>query len=142
MSTLRKQLGLGRPQAKAKSPPPAKPKPAAPVEADRRLVVTHSCGCKIGVVYLQGSACPACAGKRRRERQHNRGVACHERAMTAKRLPDSATFAATYDALAQRWVGTLTDGGRVFEAEASGVFRLMADLDQLYRTHSSGDQPS
>jgi hypothetical protein len=130
MNTLRKRLGLDHSQPQAKSPPPAKPQRTLPVEADRRVIITRSCGHKIGVVHLQGSSCPHCARKARRERRLTQTVARRDR---ANRLPDGATFCATYDAQAERWAGTLTIGGQVFEAEASGVFRLMEALDRLYR---------
>ena len=49
------------------------------------------------------------------------------------RLPDGATFAATYDAATTTWAGTLAVDGRVFEAAAGGVFRLLKVLDALFR---------
>jgi hypothetical protein len=51
----------------------------------------------------------------------------------AGRLPDGAEFTAKYDAKAKRWTGKLTIGDAVFDSSASGVFRLMINLDAAYR---------
>jgi hypothetical protein len=51
----------------------------------------------------------------------------------AGRLPDGAEFTAKYDAKAKRWTGKLTIGDAVFDSTASGVFRLMINLDASYR---------
>ena len=54
-----------------------------------------------------------------------------------ERLPDGSEFRVTYDATAVRWSGTLTvttpEGGKVFEGEAGGVFKLLSVLDGQYR---------
>jgi hypothetical protein len=54
------------------------------------------------------------------------------------RLPDRSKFDAEFDEGRNRWVGTLAvpvGGGqvRVFHGDASGVFWLMAALDDQYR---------
>jgi hypothetical protein len=132
MNTLRKTLGLSqRPAVESKTPPPSnngKKRPPA-VEADKRVIVTHSCGHKTGIIYLQGSLCAGCQNARRRARTRS-----WRQDPMKSRLPDGATFSATYDAEAERWVGTLAIDGQVYEAEAGGVFQLMKDLDALYRT--------
>jgi hypothetical protein len=57
----------------------------------------------------------------------------------ADRLPDGSRFDVAYDAAAERWSGTLTvpavAGGEpaAFSAWASGVFRLLRILDDMYR---------
>jgi hypothetical protein len=51
----------------------------------------------------------------------------------AGRLPDGAEFTAKYDAKAKRWTGKLKIGDAVFDSTASGVFRLMINLDASYR---------
>jgi hypothetical protein len=111
-------------------------------EADPAQTITYSCGHKVGCRYLQGDKCPACL--KRQQRQRNRAKhqaqaeAKAQAGAAASRLPDGATFTATYDANTQLWIGTLTTAGQVFEAEHSAVFRLMAALDALYRQTLQG----
>jgi hypothetical protein len=54
-----------------------------------------------------------------------------------ERLPHGSAFTVSYDARAVKWSGTLTvttpEGGRAFEGEAGGVFRLLSLLDGMYR---------
>jgi hypothetical protein len=54
-----------------------------------------------------------------------------------ERLPHGSAFAASFDAQAVKWSGTLTvttpEGGQVFAGEAGGVFRLLSLLDGQYR---------
>ena len=54
-----------------------------------------------------------------------------------ERLPHGSAFAVSYDARAVKWSGTLTvptpEGGKVFEGEAGGVFKLLSLLDGQYR---------
>jgi hypothetical protein len=54
-----------------------------------------------------------------------------------ERLPHGSAFAVSYDAQAVKWSGTLTvttpEGGKVFEGEAGGVFKLLSALDGQYR---------
>lgn len=57
---------------------------------------------------------------------------------SAPRLPDKSEFYVWYDAKTETWSGTLTvsmcaDGGIVFDGEASGVFKLLQQLDAQYR---------
>jgi hypothetical protein len=133
MSTLRKRLGLDGPArgAKPESPRPAEPagKPgkSGPLpEASPDSVVTRSCGCRAGVRFLQGSKCPGCVSKARRQRQGKQKA-------TQGRLPDGAAFLVIFDATAQQWTGTLTVGTLVFEDQAGRVFALLERLDALYR---------
>jgi hypothetical protein len=103
------------------------------VEAPPKMVVTHSCGHKTGVHYLQGSLCRGCQNRQHRERRRSQPTARQRRTPTAGRLPDNSSFALLYDAAAQAWTGTLTVGGTVFEASASGVGTLCGALDTAYR---------
>jgi hypothetical protein len=124
-SNLRKQLGLDKPKppTPAAAPPKAKKTPAA--QADAKLVVTRSCGCKIGVRHLEQSPCPACVRRNRRKRPPRR--------QAPDRLPDNASFSVVYDAAAVSWAGTLSVDGKVFEGQSSAVFHLLALLDKKYR---------
>lgn len=141
MNNLRKQLGLDRTRQQPKTttaPPPAakKAKKPARVEADPDSIITHSCGHKTGARFLQGSPCPGCVRQARQKRREGQ-----QQRQTVPRLPDGATFSATYDAAAERWAGSLVIGGRVFEAEAGAVFCLLKVLDGMYRAtlnHSLG----
>jgi hypothetical protein len=60
----------------------------------------------------------------------------------AGRLPHGSEFRVSYDAGAEKWSGTLTvttpEGGKVFEGEAGGVFRLLTALDAQYRQWAAG----
>jgi hypothetical protein len=50
------------------------------------------------------------------------------------RLPDKAEFHAVYDAATQSWSGSLVIPGlESFDNSASGVFRLLRQLDRSYR---------
>lgn len=49
------------------------------------------------------------------------------------RLPDGARFAATYDATAVQWTGTLIVEGATFERRASSLNKLLYKLDDVYR---------
>jgi hypothetical protein len=54
------------------------------------------------------------------------------------RLPHGARFEVGYDAASETWSGTLTvavpeTAPAIFTASASGVFKLLARLDRLYR---------
>lgn len=55
----------------------------------------------------------------------------------SRRLPDGSEFHVKYDAAAETWTGTLevrhSDGVVAFAGKASGVFRLLKDLDRQYR---------
>jgi hypothetical protein len=49
-------------------------------------------------------------------------------------LPDGSRFDVAYDAVAQAWSGTLSvPAAGTFTASASGVFKLLAQLDAQYR---------
>ena len=74
------------------------------------------------------------------ERKKARGGAPARKAAgrpVIERLPHGSAFAVSYDAQAVKWSGTLTvtkpEGGKVFEGEAGGVFRLLSALDAQYR---------
>jgi hypothetical protein len=56
------------------------------------------------------------------------------------RLPDKASFLVAYDADRLVWSGNLTVPGLpAFAGEASGVFHLLATLDDRYREYLRGD---
>lgn len=56
------------------------------------------------------------------------------------RLPDKASFLVIYDAGREMWVGNMTIPGLpTLSGEASGVFSLIANLDDTYRTYIRGD---
>lgn len=83
--------------------------------------------------------CPPC----RQARVKADAAAAKERRATKKatfakslkpRLPDGACFAATYDATAVQWTGTLTVDGVTFERSGSSLNKLLHKLDDVYRT--------
>jgi septal ring factor EnvC (AmiA/AmiB activator) len=83
--------------------------------------------------------CPPC----RQARVEADAAAAKERRATKKetfakslkpRLPDGARFAATYDATAVQWTGTLTVDGVTFERSGSSLNKLLHKLDDVYRT--------
>lgn len=53
------------------------------------------------------------------------------------RLPHGSRFEMSWDAVNERWSGAMTVGNvspsKILTAEATGVFRLLYDLDELYR---------
>lgn len=57
------------------------------------------------------------------------------------RLPHGSTFHVSYDADAGRWSGSLAvPGAGEFTGTATGVFRLLSELDNLYRqAHPSSE---
>jgi hypothetical protein len=57
--------------------------------------------------------------------------------MDAKgRLPDGASFTVAYNSRFEMWTGRLVIGGKEYAGEASGVFRLLGDLDKKFRAES------
>jgi hypothetical protein len=111
MNNLRKTLGLDNP--KPRSSAQSESKPAGP----RGVKSPHQ---------------PA--EQTDKEPENFRGHKLHGR------LPDGARFAVVYHASAERWRGTLTIGSTVLEGEHSGVFRLLAKLDQQYRASLGSDE--
>lgn len=129
----------------------AKPKPHAKPPIDKRIV-QFRCGHGRIAHDFAGRDCPAC----KNEKQQKQAVA--NRAARAKRwlkqdlrLPDGAEFRVSYDATAVRWTGTLTTPVTgPFVASATAVFKLLRELDRLYRQsvkpaatrdHSMSDNP-
>lgn len=60
------------------------------------------------------------------------------------RLPDKSVFLVAYDAATRTWAGKLSMPGaagdaREFHGQASGVFTLLAKLDQQYRSAEKAD---
>jgi hypothetical protein len=138
-NSLRKQLGLERPKPQTPAAAPARPQAngneakagrGKPIEADVRLIVTRSCGCKVGIRYLQQSACEGCQRKKRIAKGQARAK---EQRKQASRLPDGSTLCVVYDASTQSWFGTLTIGDKTFEGKASALFKLEMELDAMYR---------
>ncbi len=100
---------------------------------------------------LASRVCPPCRQKAHAELTAREQAAASERKKAKggppakkaparpviERLPDGSAFAVSYDARAEKWSGTLTvatpGGGKVFEGEAGGVFRLLSLLDGMYR---------
>ncbi len=105
---------------------------------------------------LVSRACPACRQKAHAELTAREQAAAAERRKArgtpparkaaarpaVERLPHTSEFHVAYDAQAVKWSGTLTvttpEGGKVFEGEAGGVFRLLTALDAQYRQWAAG----
>jgi hypothetical protein len=89
------------------------------------------------VVYTCGHEgcnvlCDACFAKRKQAKAQKRRESKFRKS-DVQRLPDGATFDVKFDAAAGMWRGTLIIGDAPFESEASGVFRLLQNLDAMYR---------
>jgi hypothetical protein len=121
-----------RPPTAAPPVQPAKEKPK-PTAGPAR--VTYSCGHEDN-----NRPCKTCLNARslrrvERKRKKRQGSLLLGLAIAdERRLPDGAAFTVTYNAESRAWAGKLAIGGAVFEGEASGVFRLLEDLDATYRT--------
>ena len=57
------------------------------------------------------------------------------------RLPHGATFEVRYDATSETWSGRLTIGEAMFSGQASGVFKLLTQLDDKYRKSLTAKMP-
>jgi len=96
--------------------------------------------------------CKACREKRQREeleaaevRRIEKEKRVAEQSHTEKavrpqtsRLPDGSQFEVRYDATKEQWTGTLTIPSpegvpALFTGSCSGLFRLLGNLDKLYR---------
>lgn len=149
MGDMREYIRQAR-EKRTAPPAPAQPQPAADpkpvrakvakpqkVEADVKLVVTRSCGCREAVLYLQKSNCPGCVAKSRRNRNRQKqgepGQSPKKLLDQPGRLPHGAHFDVTYDAEKMEWSGTLTVNGQVFEGSVSGVMTLLRTLDGQFR---------
>ncbi len=110
--------------------------------------VRYNCGHERPLKEVASTVCPTCRGaneKRRREARaakraakllaegSTESVGAAVRRGTVGRLPDAATYHTIYDADATEWRGTLLIGADIFEAKASGLFRLLITLDAAYR---------
>jgi hypothetical protein len=143
------------------SPPPKivsapKPKPKSPTVGTESLVV--KCGHTIAFdLYVKdpfrverraketARDCPPCRQARVQaemaaaaERKAQRKIERKEKRSAyirayKPRLPDGSRFAATYDATATRWTGTVAIEGATFEQSASSLSRLLHKLDDAYR---------
>jgi hypothetical protein len=86
--------------------------------------------------------CPACQEQKQRQEQEaarQRRAEKHKATEKLPRLPDGATFHVVFDAAATEWSGSLTVGSETFTARAGAVFRLLRDLDRLYRAALPGN---
>jgi hypothetical protein len=86
--------------------------------------------------------CPVCQEQKQRQEQEAARQRRAERPQARKippRLPDGATFHVVYDAAATEWSGSLTVEATTFTAKAGAVFRLLRELDRLYRAALSGN---
>jgi hypothetical protein len=116
---------------------PANPQPEAKPPKEKKPTTLFSCGHSGNLP----PNCPACREKiavARRERRHARKAAKKAQEPAPQnleqRLPDGSRFNVVWDFAAVLWRGTLTlTDGTVFEGEASGVFRLLKNLDAMYR---------
>jgi hypothetical protein len=85
--------------------------------------------------------CQACREKKQQEEQQAAQLRRQERQrgrVLRERLPDQARFEVVYDAASESWSGTLTIGTTTFTDTASGVFRLLEQLDRQYRDFQAG----
>jgi hypothetical protein len=76
------------------------------------------------------------ARKAEKQQRAAEGVRSHKKKLVSdgtERLPDGAKFEVVYDAARTQWTGTLTIGDKVFTGAASGVFKLLNQLDRQYR---------
>jgi hypothetical protein len=129
---------------------PSKPMPPPPVVAYED--VTASCGHveKFGLFEdkrdkfrdqrrqkVAERPCTACREKKRAEevkaQAANRSEKRQPSPRDMARLPDGAKFDVVYDATRTEWTGTLTVGGQVFTGVASGVLKLLRQLDRKYQ---------
>jgi hypothetical protein len=82
--------------------------------------------------------CAACRQKAEAEKelaakQKKQATPAHQAPATTPRLPDGSAFNVTYDATKKEWRGSLTVPGKgELTAAASGVFRLLRELEQQY----------
>lgn len=100
--------------------------------------VTHACGHARTIKEVEGSYCPACIKATRQKAIQRKAE--RRKAQEAKvggsqdsRLPDGAVFSVTYSAERTMWGGCLVIGSQNFQGEASGVFKLLEQLDRKYR---------
>jgi hypothetical protein len=139
--------------ARPADPPPAAEAPAPPPERPKKVAgatIRHQCGHEKAVAEYANMACPACRDKTRqdrvaRKREKKAGTRREVAAAHAPnpeaafgkhlhgRLPNLSRFVCNYDASTETWFGELTVGGEKFKGSASGLFRLLHDLDRLYR---------
>ncbi len=104
--------------------------------------------------HVAGRDCPECRQQAHEARTVAEQAAARERragrakqeAQVKDRLPHGARFDVIYDAQAERWTGTLTvptAGAEpaVFTASAGGVFRLLRELDRVFRGGAAEAEP-
>ncbi len=101
--------------------------------------VKFACGHEKPLKDVANTTCPKCkaeakqARKARRQGQNNGNERRDKRMKNTGRLPDAAVFTCVYSASTETWAGTLSFDGLIFRAKASGVFRVLATLDKMYR---------
>lgn len=158
---LKQQASAGAPPAAVAAPP--KPK------AEPKPSVRYRCGHQAPVAQIESGNCTACANKHRAERNRRKREKQEARRdgkqQDAGRLPHGSMYIANYDGTRQEWAGSLFIGplpprvlAKVLElinevqgldcppvpnyAEAaSGVFKLLAKLDAMYRAAGAGGTP-
>jgi hypothetical protein len=118
---------------------PAKPKKEKPPPGQQ---ITHNCGHKTAIAWLENQPCPACRNqqrqekaKRKREKQASKpGEVVNDQ---RGRLPGGSSFTFEYNAEKTEWSGRLKihqpDGEVYFGAASSGVMKLACLLDDQYR---------
>jgi hypothetical protein len=114
------------------------PEPIKPAKKPRGPAVKYRCGHETAAAHFAGQDCPACRNEQRRQKNAKRRAelesAPRADKYAADRLPDGARFHVAYDATAERWSGVLSiPGCGDIRSSASGVFRLLRDLDQAFR---------
>jgi hypothetical protein len=103
-----------------------------------QAILHHSCGHPIDLKGLVTGNCGSCAAKNRQERLARwKGKKREQAESKNQRLPDGSEFHVKYDSGKKLWSGELVcfppGDGKTFSAEASGVFRLLSELDAKYR---------
>jgi hypothetical protein len=86
--------------------------------------------------------CKACRAARQQAleaEQARRPVERFQRHRLKGRLPDGAVFHVRYAAATETWSGTLTVGEQVLTGTASGVMRLLSQLDDVWRAVQGGE---
>jgi hypothetical protein len=129
--------------AQSATKPATKPAPqsaAKPTKAPP-AVVKHTCGREQPLAAIAGTPCLTCLSQRRRDRaarKHAKRQVKHPEKVQTPRLPDGAAFTVAYDAATETWTGSLTVEGHTFTGSASGVFKLLAQLDRQYQQQEPG----
>jgi hypothetical protein len=107
-----------------------------PTEAEEPRI-RFACGHACKTAWLASGDCPNCFGKKSKERKRKAREAWEAKKKPLNvpgRLPDGSSFSVVYVEDVQTWSGQLmVPGHPTFRGTESGVFRLLAKLDQMYR---------